>query len=206
MNIIWDIEQGSDEWLALRLGKLTASKFADVISKGHGAAPSKTRETYMYQLAADILTQAPQDSFKSSAMEWGNECEPAARAAYELKHGVDVDECAFIELSDRIGVSPDGLVGLDGLLEIKCPNTTTQIKRVLAGEAPKEYMAQIQGQIWVSGRDWCDFVSFDPRIDGPAGYFEIRVNRDQEYIDILEGKCQEFIVDLDALLSKLSMI
>lgn len=129
MNIIFDIEQGSDEWLKMRLGKLTASKFADVMTKGRGDAPSKTRESYMYQIAAEILTGSPQDSFKNSAMDWGNECEPAARAAYELENDVDVVECAFIERDEWVGVSPDGLVNDDGLLEIKCPNSTTQIKR-----------------------------------------------------------------------------
>jgi len=204
MEIIYDIEQGSDEWLRLRLGKLTASRFADVISKGRGSAPSKTREAYMYQLAAEIITGEPQDSFTNKAMEWGNECEPRARAAYEIASGNNVEECAFITHSDWVGVSPDGLVGDDGLLEIKCPNTVTQIKRVLANKPPAEYMAQIQGQLWVSGRKWCDFVSFDPRINTDADYFCIRVERDEEYIEALESKCEIFVQDLKALIEKLS--
>ena len=204
MEIIWDVEQGSDEWLHLRLGKLTASRFADVLSKGRGTAPSKTRESYMYQLAAEILSDAPQESFSSKAMEWGNECEPRARAAYEVKSGNDVKECSFIVHSDWCGVSPDGLVGDDGLLEIKCPNTVTQIKRVLAGDVPKEYMAQMQGQMWVSGRKWCDFVSFDPRINTDADYFCIRVERDDEYIENLEKECSKFIEELKALIEILS--
>ncbi|MCP4337784.1 MAG: YqaJ viral recombinase family protein [Desulfobulbaceae bacterium] len=202
-KIIYDVEQGTDEWLQMRLGKLTASRFSDVISKGRGSAPSKTRESYMYQLAAEILTEQPQDSFKNSAMDWGNECEPAARAAYELKHDTDVIECAFIEKNEWLGVSPDGLVGEDGLLEIKCPNTTTQIKRFLSGEFPKEYMAQVQGQLWVSGREWCDFVSYDPRINGDSDYFEVRVYRDEEYIENLASKCEDFIAELKQLLIKL---
>lgn len=202
-KIIYDIEQGTDEWLKMRLGKLTASRFSDVISKGRGSAPSKTRESYMYQLAAEILTEQPQDSFKGSAVDWGNECEPAARAAYELKHDTDVVECAFIEKNEWLGVSPDGLVGEDGLLEIKCPNTTTQIKRFLSGEFPKEYMAQVQGQLWVSGREWCDFVSYDPRINGDSDYFEVRVYRDEEYIENLASKCEDFIAELKQLLIKL---
>lgn len=203
MRIIYDVEQGSEEWLMMRLGKLTASKFADVMSKGRGDKPSKTRESYIYQLAAEILTGQPVESFKNSAMEWGNECEPAARAAYELANDVDVIQCAFIELSDRVGVSPDGLVGEDGLVEIKCPNTTTQLKRFISGEFPKEYMAQVQGQMWVSGREWCDFVSFDPRIDGDAGYFQVRVARDIDYIIKLKDECEKFITELNELLTKL---
>jgi len=203
MKIIYDIEQGTDEWLELRLGKLTASKFSDVIAKGRGNAPSKTRESYMYQLAAEILTGEPQDSFTNKAMEWGNECEPAARAAYELKHDIDVEQCAFIERDQWVGVSPDGLVGENGLLEIKCPNSVTQIKRVLSGEFPNEYMAQVQGQLWVSGREWCDFVSYDPRINTDADYFEIRVFRDEDYIENLANQCTDFIEELSDLLTKL---
>lgn len=203
MKIIYDVEQGTDEWLQMRLGKLTASKFADVLSKGRGSAPSKTRESYMHQLAAEILTGEPQDSFSNKAMEWGNECEPAARAAYELKHDIDVEQCAFIELDKWVGVSPDGLVGDNGLLEIKCPNTTTQIKRFLSGDFPKEHMAQVQGQLWVSGREWCDFVSYDPRINSEADYFEIRVERDKDYIENLKNQCDIFIKDLYELLTKL---
>lgn len=203
MNIIYDIEQGTQEWLEMRLGKLTASRFKDVISKGRGTAPSKTRESYMMQLIAEKLTGEPQDSFSSKAMEWGNECEPRARAAYELLNDTDVIECAFIEYSDLIGVSPDGLVGEKGLLEIKCPNTVTQINRVLKGEFPKEYLAQVQGQIWASEREWCDFVSFDPRINGETDYFQIRVERDDEYIKMLDTACHRFIDDMNEILDKL---
>tara|TARA_R110000824_G_C15160070_1_gene671815 strand:- start:327 stop:944 length:618 start_codon:yes stop_codon:yes gene_type:complete len=203
MNIIYDIEQGSDDWLMLRLGKLTASKFADVISKGRGKEPSKTRVSYMYQLAAEILVGEPTTFFKNAAMQWGTDCEPAARAAYEIKHDLDVVECAFIEHDEWVGVSPDGLVGIDGLLEIKAPNTTTHLKYYMAGTMPEEYLAQVQGQLWVSGRDWCDFVSYDPRVRSEADYFELRVNRDDEYIKNLEVQCSTFIDELKELLTKL---
>lgn len=203
MNIIYDVDQGTDEWLMLRLGKLTASKFSDLISKGRGKAPSKTRESYMYQLAADILTGEPETFFQNAAMKWGTECEPAARAAYELKHDIDVVECAFIERDKWTGVSPDGLVGDDGLIEIKCPNTTTHLKYYMAGEMPSDHLAQVQGQLWVSEREWCDFVSYDPRVRTDADYFELRVYRDEVYISELETKCDEFIVDLKELLKKL---
>jgi len=203
MNIITDLEQGSDEWLDLRMGKLTASKFKDVLAKGRGNAPGKTRQSYMYQLAAEILTGEREEGFTNKYMEWGNEWEPAARAAYQLKHGVDVQEVAFIEYSDRIGVSPDGLIGEVGLIEIKCPKTTTQIDWFLKGKVPPEHYAQIQGQIWVSGREWCDFVSYDPRIVGESGYFEVRVPRDDEYIELLKDECAIFIGELEQLLEKL---
>lgn len=200
------IEQGTDEWKRLRLGKLTASRFKDVMSKGRGNAPSKTREAYMMQLASEILTGEPQDSYTNKAMEWGNETEPRACAKYELKNDVDVEHVAFIEPYEGApyGVSPDGMVGSNGLLEIKCPNTTTQIQRVLKGEFPKEYLAQVQGQMWVAEREWCDFVSFDPRIATDADYFEIRVYRDDKYIKDLEAACLAFIDEMNELLTKLN--
>lgn len=204
MEIIRDIVQGTDEWKNLRLGKVTASKLSDVISKGRGSATSKTRESYMLQLAAERLTGEPEDSFSSKHMEWGNECEPQARSMYEFVSGNDVEEVAFIKHSDYFGVSPDGLVGDDGLLEIKCPKTTTQLARFLKCEFPSEYKAQVQGQLFASGRKWCDFVSFDPRISGPAQYFCIRVERDENYIAELEMKINEFSNELNELMEKLT--
>lgn len=203
MNIITDIEQGSEEWLALRLGKVTASRFSDAMSKGRGSAPSKTRQSYMYQLAAEILTGQPEDSYSNKYMEWGNECEPQARSMYEFDTGHEVQQVAFIEHDEYIGVSPDGLIGDNGLLEIKCPKTTTQIERYLKGGFPATYKAQVQGQLWVSKREWCDFVSFDPRINGDASYFKIRVERDEEYIDSLKQQVVMFAVELQNLIAKL---
>lgn len=203
MEIIRDIEQGSQEWLDLRLGKVTASKFSDVISKGRGTAPSKTRHSYMMQLVAERVTGLQQDSFTNSAMEWGNETEPQARAMYELNSGNEVEEVAFILHDEFIGVSPDGLAGKDGLLEIKCPKTTTQLERYLKGEFPSTYKAQVQGQLWVSEREWCDFVSFDPRIAGPSSYFCIRVERDEEYIKDLESKIAIFLGEMNEMIKRL---
>lgn len=203
MNIIRDIQQGSDEWLELRLGKITASKLADVISKGRGTAPSKTRASYMLQLAAEKLTGKPEDSFTNKYMEWGNECEPQARSMYEFDSGNDVEEVAFVEFDEWFGVSPDGLVGDNGLLEIKCPKTTTQIERYLAGVFPTAYKAQVQGQLLATGREWCDFVSFDPRITGEASYFCIRVERDEEYINTLSAAITTFKDELLEMMEKL---
>ena len=203
MEIIKDIKQGSDEWLELRLGKVTASRLSDVIAKGRGSNPSKTRESYMLQLAAEILTGDAQDGYTNKYMEWGNQCEPQARSMYEFDSGNDVEEIAFVKVDDWFGVSPDGLVGDDGLIEIKCPKTTTQIERFLKSEFPSEYKAQVQGQLLATGRDWCDFVSFDPRINGEAQYFCIRVGRDEEYIKELGEKIQLFISELKTMLEKL---
>jgi len=178
MNIIESCEQGSAEWLSMRLGKVTASRVKDVLSKGRGSAPSKTAESYMMELIADVLTGEPKPFFENDAMRWGTETEPQARSMYEVNNNfVTVKEVAFVEHNNQIGISPDGLVGDDGLLEIKCPNTTTQLKRALSDDYSADYKAQIQMQLWVTERKWCDFVSFDPRLDCAAGYLQQRFDK-----------------------------
>jgi putative phage-type endonuclease len=205
MNIIESMEQGSQEWLDLRLGKVTASKFKDVMTNGRGSNPSATAKTYMIKLVAEILRGEPLPFFENDAMKWGTETEPQARAMYELKNDVEVKEVAFVELNEFVGVSPDGLVGDDGLLEIKCPNTETQIKRFLDDAGlPGDYEAQVQGQLWVTGRQWCDFVSFDPRIDVEASYIQTRVYRDEEYIGKLEEKVSIFVEEMKSMINKLT--
>lgn len=205
MKIIESIEQGTQEWLELRLGKVTASKFIEVMTNGRGGKPSATAKSYMIKLVAEILRGQPMPFFENDAMRWGTETEPQARAMYELKNDVDVKEVAFVELNEFVGVSPDGLVGDEGLLEIKCPNTETQIKRFLDGVGlPKEYEAQVQGQLWVTGREWCDFVSFDPRIDVEASYIQTRVYRDEEYIAKLEEKVTAFVEEMKEMINTLT--
>lgn len=205
MNIIESMEQGSQEWLELRLGKVTASKFKDVMTNGRGNKPSATAKTYMIKLVAEMLRGEPLPFFENDAMRWGTETEPQARAMYELKNDVEVKEVAFVELNEFVGVSPDGLVDEDGLLEIKCPNTETQIKRFLDDVGlPSDYEAQVQGQLWVTGRQWCDFVSFDPRIDVEASYIQTRVYRDEEYIAKLEEKVSIFVEEMKSMINKLT--
>lgn len=193
MNTIKNISQGSPEWHQLRLGKVTASRIKEVMTNGRGGLPSKTSESYMIELISELLTGTKKASFENDAMRWGVETEPQARAMYELSSGVEVEEVAFVEHSEFIGVSPDGLVGSDGLLEIKCPSTATQIKRALSRPYHSDYTAQIQAQIWVCQRDWCDFVSFDPRLDVSASYLVERVFRDDDYISKMKEKTYEFI-------------
>jgi len=193
-------EQGTEDWHSLRYGWTTASKFKDAMAGGAG----KTRKSYMYQLAAEAITGQREEGFTSQYIEWGNETEPQARAMYELVNGVDVEEVAFIRLDGhKIGCSPDGLVGTDGLVEFKCPKTTTQIETYLSGKMPAIHKAQVQGQMWISEREWCDFVSFDPRIDGEASFFKIRVTRDDEYIKDLEEKIFKFADELEQMVSLL---
>ncbi|MBL4795878.1 MAG: YqaJ viral recombinase family protein [Oleispira sp.] len=205
MRIVDDIEQGSDQWKLDRLGKVTASPVKNVMSKGKGKAPSKMAETYMMELIAEILTGQSKPFFENDAMKWGTETEPQARDTYSVKNGfVIVREVAYVEHNEHILISPDGLIGDDGLLEIKCPNTTTQIKRALSDDYAADYKAQIQMQLWVTERKWCDFVSFDPRLDCAAGYLQQRVERDEEYIEEMKTKVYAFIEKMKEIHFKLT--
>ena len=203
MKIIKDIEQGSQDWLDLRLGKITASRAADIMSNGRGGKPSLKTKSYMNELISEILTGAEAEFFTNAAMAWGNECEPQARAMYELQNDVDVEEVAFIQLNNHVGVSPDGLAGEDGLLEIKCPTSKKQIQRALSDCYHSDAKPQTQMQLFVGEREWCDFVSFDPRINGSASYLQERVYRDEDYIADMEARIITFI---DYMLDKLDKL
>lgn len=200
---IHNFEQGTEQWLAARAGKITASRFKDVIANGVGKAPSKTRQSYLYEVASEILSGQPAESYSNAAMEYGTLAEPVARQVYEEMEMVPVEQVGFVEMNEFVGCSPDGLVDEKGLLEIKCPKTSTQLQRVLAGEFPSEYTAQVQGQLWVCEREWCDFVSYDGRIKGPAAYFKRRVYRDDQFIKTLSNGVNTFISDLKDILAKL---
>ena len=158
------IEQGTPEWFAQRLGKVTASRVADVIAKTK-TGYSTSRENYMAQLVCERLTGTVAESFTNAAMAHGTETEPLARAAYESKADVLVDEVAMIShpTIENAGASPDGLVGDDGLVEIKCPNTATHIDTLLTQTVPGKYITLMQWQMATTGRKWCDFVSFEDR-------------------------------------------
>jgi hypothetical protein len=174
------------------------------MAKGQG----KTRRAYMMEIAAEIVTGERQPHFSSDAMEWGTKTEPQARSMYEFMSGNTVEQIAFAYFEDKkVGCSPDGLIGVDGLVEFKCPNTKTQIETYLSGKAgllmPSSHMAQVQGQMWVMDRKWCDFVSFDPSINTSASYYVQRIKRDDSYIKELEKACDSFLYDLGDMLNKL---
>jgi hypothetical protein len=160
----------------------------------------------MYELLAEITTGQPKPFFENDAMRWGTETEPQARAMYELNNNVTVDEVAFI-LCDKLsgcGVSPDGLVGENGLIEIKCPTTITQLKRSQQEDPSIDYKHQIQFQLLVSDRDWCDFVSFDPRLDIDASYIQFRVYRDEKLISEMKEKVKAFTDEMQRIYNKLT--
>jgi putative phage-type endonuclease len=198
------IIQGTPEWFAQRLGKVTASRVADVIAKTK-TGYSTSRANYMAQLVAERLTGQAGESFSNAAMQWGTETEPLARMAYETETGLMVTEVAMIDHPTiaMSGASPDGLVQSDGLVEIKCPNTATHIDTLLYGEAPTKYKPQMQWQIACTGRKWCDFVSFDPRLPEDMQLFVKRVERDDAYIAELETEIKQFLSEVETTVQKL---
>ena len=201
------IEQRSDEWFAARIGKVTASRVADVLAKTK-TGYSTTRDNYMAQLVCERLTGQKGESFTNAAMQWGTETEPLARISYEVAQNVLVDEVGFVPHPSIImaGASPDGLVGDDGLLEIKCPNTATHIETLLSQTVPNKYNTQMQFQMACTGRLWCDFVSFDNRLPSELQLFVKRVPRDNMYIRLMEEEIVKFLNELDIKIAQLMEI
>ena len=202
-----DIEQRTDEWFAARLGKVTASRVADVMARTK-TGYSASRDNYMAQLVVERITGERAESYNNAAMQWGTDQEPFARAAYEAHTGQMVEEVAFVPhpTIDGAGASPDGLVGADGLCEIKCPNTSTMIDTLLTGAIPSKYVAQMQFQMACTGRAWCDYVSFDPRMPAKAQLFVKRLERDDEYIANMEAEINKFLSELDAKVQQLKQL
>lgn len=202
------MEQRSDEWLSARLGRVTASRIADVVAKLKNGKPGASRDTYMGQLIAEALSGEPQSSFSSQAMQWGTETEPMARSAYEFASGFSVEEAGFIEhpVIAASGASPDGLVSDSGLVEIKCPNTSTHIDTLIGASIPAKYTDQMQWQMSCTGREWCDFVSFDPRMPQEMNLFVKRIERDNGRIEFLENEVVEFISEMTGKIIKLKEI
>jgi putative phage-type endonuclease len=192
------MEQRTEEWFEARLGKVTASRVADVIAKTKSGY-SASRSNYMAELICERLTGKQGDFFQSTAMAWGTNTEPAARAAYSAASGALVTEVGFVShaLIEMAGASPDGLIDDDGLVEIKCPNTATHIDTILSQEAPSKYIPQMQWQMACTGRQWCDFVSFDPRMPEDMQLFITRVPRNPAMIDLLEREVRSFLFELD---------
>ena len=199
------IQQGTPEWHQARLGKVTASKLADVMSKGKGGAPSATRATYRAQLVVERLTGNPTEGFTNAAMAHGTETEPQARATYILTTGRMVSEVGFIDHPSisMAGASPDGLIGSEGLIEIKCPNSATHIATLRGSEIDGKYVKQMQWQMACTGRAWCDFVSFDPRLPDELQLHIRRVQRDPAMIVEMETVVRAFLEEVNEEISAL---
>lgn len=195
-------EQRTEQWLLDRLGHVTASK-ADCVLAGKETAK---RQGYIIQLVTERLTGQVQDSFSNSAMAWGTEQEPVARAVYQstLAGDLFVEETGFVKhpTIEWLGASPDGLVG-DGLVEIKCPNSTTHVEYLMDGKVPAKYKPQMMVQMLCTQRKWCDFVSFDPRLPEDLQLFVVRFEPKQEELDKIESAIKDFLTEVDKATNKL---
>ena len=196
MRII-DCVQGSDEWFDVKRGKVSASHFKDILNKKPG------RGLYMRKVAAERITGQTEETYTNAVIENGVDTEAEARDCYEYIYHQKVIQVGFVELSEWIGCSPDGLIGEDGQVEIKCPLASTHIDYIIKDTMPPVYVPQVQGQLWVTGRRWCDFISYNP-------YFKIRplwskrIQRDEEYIKNLEAAVNDFVAELKELIEKVN--
>ena len=199
------MEQKSSEWFAARLGKATGSRIAEIVAKTK-SGDSASRGNYRAQLVIERLTNKQEESYSNDFMDWGNLQEPFARAAYEAATNVLVDGVAWITHPriEMSGASPDGLVGDDGLVEIKCPKTATHIETLLSKTVPGKYNIQMQWQMACTDRSWCDFVSFDPRMPEGLQMFLKRVPRDDALIKTLEDEVIKFLKEVDSKLEQLT--
>lgn len=201
------VEQGSDLWHQLRLGHVTASGIADLMAKTK-TGESESRRKYKVKLVAERMTGKAQESYSNAAMEWGVEYEPYAAIAYEVKNNELLDKTGFwLHPSIKwLGVSPDRLVGGNGLVEIKCPNTTTHIDYIIDDAVPARYYKQIQCQLWVTGREWCDFVSYDPRLPEENQLFIKRAYPNEVFIREMESEVLKFLDEVEQMINKLKGI
>jgi len=199
------IEQRTDGWHFQRLGLATASRAKDIMSKGRGSEPSKTRQSYIDELIAERMTGKQQGFTGNAATEWGNEHESGAVSAFEEVTGKLVQLTGFIQHADLMaGASPDGLVGDDATLEIKCPFNTARHLRCFIDGVPDEHNPQIQFQLWITGRQRCHFVSYDPRVlDDRLRLFTAIVERDEDYIAKLDAAVRDLLQAVDDEIGKI---
>lgn len=198
------MDQRTPEWFAARLGKVTGSRVADLMAKTKSGY-SASRANYMAELICERLTGEQAERFSNAAMQWGTDCEPQAREAYAFLTDAEVLEAGLVihpAIAD-FGASPDGLIGDAGLIEIKCPNTATHIETLLSETVPAKYVTQMQAQMACTGRAWCDFVSFDPRLPADMQIWVKRVHRDGAFIADMEAEIAAFLSELNQKLDAL---
>ena len=199
---VLSMPQGSPEWLAARAGKVTASRINDVMASKTTAA----YRDYRAQIVAEILTGQPQESgFTNAAMQWGTEQEKFARAEYELACDWTVDEIGIVlhPTIERGAASPDGLVSTNGLVEIKCPKTATHLQTLVDKKQPRQYENQMLWQMACTGREWCDFVSYDPRLPDDLQLFVHRFDRDDKRIEEIEAAVTQFLSEVDEMIDNI---
>ena len=198
-------EQGTGAWLYERCGHITASRFRDVLDFTQKGKPGAMRTAYLWEVVIERLTGQPADHYSNAAMEWGTEQEQHSRMAYEAFSGHMVEETGFVKhpTLPMVGGSPDGLIGDDGGFESKSPfNSAIHLATVLDG-MPADHMAQVQGCMWITGRQWWDFASFDPRMPAPLNLYVQRIERNDEYIVNMEKEIIAFSAEVNALLGRL---
>lgn len=201
-----DTSQGSAAWFYERCGHVTASRFNDVIAKTKAGKPTAEREKYLMELVIERITGQPSDHFASAAMQWGTDQEQRSRMDYEARTGMMVEEVGFIKHPTLalVGGSPDGFIDDDGGWESKSPyNSAVHLRTILDGAMPEEHRAQVQGLIWITGRKWWLFQSFDPRLPGPLCRYVQRIERDNAYIEKLEAEVTAFNAEVAALVNRL---
>lgn len=203
--ITCDVDQRSAAWLAARCGMVTASRCCDVTATLKKGGESAARRNYRADVIAEMLTGQPTQHFVSREMQWGIDQEQYAIAAYEIARDTMVDRIGFITHPTlmRFGASPDGLVGSDGLVQIKCPNTSTHLDWMLAKTIPLEHGAQMIAELACTGRQWNDFVSYDPRMPAHLQLFVVRLERDETLIALLESEVERFNDDVDSVIAQL---
>ncbi len=201
-----DIIQGSDEWFKLRLGKPTSSNCSIISAKGKSGSASKGREDYMIGLAYERMYGIPfPKKFKGNAsMDWGTETEDEGRIEFVKRTGLVVDQVGFIEHDDGSGYSPDGLIVTNTTIEIKCPETLTQMRRVGGAPLSKAIRYQIQDGLRVSEREQCWFISYDPRVPGKHSLHYRLIKRDEEVIKEIRVGLVLFVDELKEMVEKLT--
>ena len=206
------IEQRSEEWFKQRLGHVTASKMSDVLAKGSGI----TRDKYKMQLISERVTGQSEKSFSNGYMEWGTQQEKFACMRYECDTNCIVDAAEFYihPTIKWLGASPDGLLRdadglIKGLIEIKCLKTENHLEFFLdeSPKIPAKYIIQMQAQMWVTGAEWCDFVSYDSRVTYEhREIFITRVNRDDKFIKEMEIEVVKFLAEVEETINKLEEV
>lgn len=196
------LQQG--EWLVQRIGKVTASNAYKLMDRTQKGLPTAKRQEYLMDIVTQRLTGQQTPVFVNAAMQWGIDQEGFARAEYEKRTGQIVDLCGFIQHPTLLaGASPDGYVGLDGLVEFKCPQSTTHLDYILNGP-PAQYIAQMQFQMWITGMRWCDFVSYDPRLPANICLYRHCVERDSMYIDRLASEVETFLAEVEKTIANIT--